>query len=85
MEVLEVGFNVGEFADFIVGFVGFDPIKDDYDDNGNLPEMKDWKEKNVITIIRFYEKELPKPLEKKDWESKLDAIDEKMNMRLIKK
>jgi hypothetical protein len=82
---IRVGFNVGEFADFIVGFVGFDPIKDDYDDNGNLPEMKDWKEKNVITIIRFYEKDLPKPLEKKDWESKLDAIDEKMNMRLIKK
>jgi hypothetical protein len=81
---IRVGFNIGEFVDFLGGFIGFDPIKDDYDDNGNLRETKGWQEKNVITIIRFDEKDLPKPLEKKDWESKVDALDEKMDKRLTK-
>jgi hypothetical protein len=50
-----------------------------------LREIKGWQEKNVITIIRFDEKDLPKALEKKDWESKLDALDERMNKRINKK
>ena len=73
-----VGFNVGEFVDFFAGFIGFDPIKDDYDENGNLPLVvsKDLKDNIILP---------PPPVpEKKDWESKLDALDEKMDKRQTK-
>jgi hypothetical protein len=74
-----VSFNVGEFVDFFAGIVGYDPIKDDYDENGNLPLVVS-KDLNDNIILP------PSPTpEKKDWESKLDAIDEKMDKRLIKK
>ncbi|HNL74738.1 MAG TPA: hypothetical protein PKH22_20285, partial [Leptospiraceae bacterium] len=63
------GFNVGKFVDFFGGIVGYDLIKDDYDENGNLPPIvsKDLEDNIIIPPT-------PTP-EKKGWESKLDALD----------
>lgn len=81
-----VGFNFGELVDFLGGFLGFDPMEDDYDESGNLPKMDWWKEKNVSFPVTINEKNSFKPTpQNQNWESKLDAIDEKFNKRLEKK
>lgn len=60
-----LGISVGEVLDFIVGFLGFDPMDDDFS----------------YSVYR----ELPAPTsQNKDWESKVDALDEKINRRLSK-